>query len=325
VSEEQMGELEHHQAKVNGISMHYVEQGSGPAVVLCHGFPELWYSWRHQIGALVGAGYRAIAPDQRGYGETDRPAAIEEYDMAHLTADLAALLDHLGERQAVFVGHDWGGAVVWQIALRYPDRVRGVVGVNTPFNPRSAIRPTEAFKLLPDGRFNYILYFQEPGVAEAELSKDVRLTMSSMLRGPAEGREPRPPMPREGQSGLLARSGSADRPSFLRPEELDYFVTAFERTGFSGGLNWYRNMDRNWELSEGLPEKIMQPSLMIMAEKDAVLTPAMADGMEQWVPNLRKELILGSGHWTQQEKPKELNLVLIRWLDTAFEGDKRNG
>jgi pimeloyl-ACP methyl ester carboxylesterase len=315
------GELKHAYANVNGIRMHYAEQGEGPAVVLCHGFPELWYSWRHQLPALAAAGYRAIAPDQRGYGETSQPPDVKDYDMQQLTADLAGLLDAAGEQQAVFVGHDWGGAVVWQMALRYPQKVRGVVGVNTPFTPRGQVRPTEAFKMIPDGRFNYILYFQQPGVADAEFSKNVERSMRVFLRGAADRPIEGSALPVSGASGLLDRMADIERPSFLAPEDLEYFVQAFKRTGFTGGLNWYRNMDRNWELGAGLPGRIDKPALMVMAEKDPVLTPAMADGMEQWVPNLQKHLILGSGHWTQQEKPEEFNRVLIEWLNTTFDGD----
>ena len=311
----------HKHIQTNGVRMHVVEAGKGFPVLLCHGFPELWYSWRHQLRALADAGFRAIAPDQRGYGETDAPQAIDAYTVHHLVGDLTGLLDALEIDKAVIVGHDWGGLVVWQMALLAPRRVAGVVGVNTPFFPRMPMRPLDMMRAVAQGNFHYIVYFQEPGVAEAELELDVRRSLRGFYQepdretfekiisapsgvfGPAGG-------------GILDRLPDAPYGNFLTAEDFDVFAKAFEKTGFRGGLNWYRNLDRNWELTAYLNNaQVMQPALMITAELDIVLRPEMAKGMEMWVPNLRKTVLIeGSGHWTQQEKPAEVNAALVDFL-----------
>jgi pimeloyl-ACP methyl ester carboxylesterase len=316
-----MAEFKHTHVETNGIRMHVVEAGSGFPVLLCHGFPELWYSWRHQLRALADAGFRAIAPDQRGYGETDAPQPIEAYTVHHLVGDLTGLLDALGIEQAAIVGHDWGGVVVWQMALLAPHRVAAVAGVNTPFFPRPPMPPTEMMRAAAQGHFHYMLYFQEPGVAEAELERDVRRSLRGFYQAlPRNVIETARGLP----SGVMGPAGGGildrlpDRPhgGFLTAEDFEVFARAFERTGFRGGLNWYRNFDRNWELTAYLSgAKVMQPALMITAELDPVLRPSMADGMSAWVPNLRDTLLLkGCGHWTQQERPDEVNRALIGFL-----------
>jgi soluble epoxide hydrolase/lipid-phosphate phosphatase len=314
-----MTEIAHSTVQLStGISMHVAEAGSGPAVVMCHGFPELWYSWRHQIPALAEAGFRAIAPDMRGYGGTDAPDAIEDYTLEAICADMAALLDALGEETAVFVGHDWGGAVVWNMAQHHPDRVRAVAGINTPASQRAPMNPLDAMKMDP-GRFDYQLYFQEPGVAEAELSANVRRVFTLLLRTskPVDGMDAL-----AGTAGVRERGGlfvgapeTAPRSIMLTEEDLDTFVETFERTGFRGGLNWYRNHGRNWEWSGTLTEEsISQPALMVTAGRDPVLLPAMTHGMEDWIPNLSRGHIEECGHWTQQEEPEALNKILLEWL-----------
>jgi pimeloyl-ACP methyl ester carboxylesterase len=308
----------HKYVTTNGIRMHVVEAGSGLPVLLCHGFPELWYSWRHQLTALAKAGFRVIAPDQRGYGETEAPQAIESYSIHYLVGDLIGLLDALEIDKAVIVGHDWGGLVVWQMALLAPHRVAGVVGVNTPFFPRLPIAPLAAMRAAAQGNFHYILYFQEPGVAEAELERDIRRSLRGFYQ---------PPPPREAMEqlrnvpigvfgpaggGILDRLPDARHGSFLTPGDFDVFVQAFTKTGFRGGLNWYRN----WETTAYLNgAKVQQPALMITAELDVVLRPALAVGMETWVPNLRRTVLIeGSGHWTQQEQPAAVNAALVEFL-----------
>ena len=314
-----MTEIAHSTVQLStGINMHVAEAGSGPAVVMCHGFPELWYSWRHQIPALAEAGFRAIAPDMRGYGGTDAPEAIEDYTQEAICADMAALLDALGEETAVFVGHDWGGAVVWNMAQQHPDRVRAVAGINTPASRRAPMNPLDAMKMDP-GRFDYQLYFQEPGVAEAELSANVRRVFTLLLRTskPVDGMDAL-----AGTAGVRERGGlfvgapeTAPRSIMLTEEDLDTFVETFERTGFRGGLNWYRNHGRNWEWSGTLTEEsISQPALMVTAGRDPVLLPAMTHGMEEWIPNLSRGHIEECGHWTQQEEPEALNKILLEWL-----------
>jgi pimeloyl-ACP methyl ester carboxylesterase len=318
-----MSEFTHKHVETNGIKMHLVEAGSGFPVLLCHGFPEIWYSWRHQIRALADAGFRVIAPDQRGYGETDAPQRIEAYTIHHLVGDLTGLLDALGIGQAAIVGHDWGGLVVWQMALLAAHRVAAVVGVNTPFFSRLPLRPIDMMRAVAEGNFHYILYFQQPGVAEAELERDVRRSLrgfyQDLSKDIIEASKDLPPGvlgPNEG--GILDRLPDGPHGSFLTADDFEVFIRAFERSGFRGGLNWYRNFDRNWELTAYLVgAKVTQPALMITAELDPVLRPEMADGMSTWVPNLRDTILIkGSGHWTQQEKPAEVNRALIGFLRT---------
>ena len=315
-----MSEFTHRFVNTNGIRMHLVEAGQGFPVVMCHGFPELWYSWRHQIRALADAGFRAIAPDQRGYGDTDCPAPIETYTQKNIVADIIGMLDALAIKKCVIVGHDWGGMTAWNAPLMYPDRIERVIGVNTPFMPRIPMKPTDAMRAMAGGNFHYILYFQTPGVAEAELEKDVRRSLRGFYQDPAnidpeEMRKAPPGVFGPAGGGILDRLPDAPHGKFLTDADFDVFVKAFEKTGFRGGLNWYRNLDRNWEDSANLPQRVDAPALMITAELDVVLRPEMAEGMSTWVPNLRKTvLIKGSGHWTQQEKPAEVNRAMIEFL-----------
>jgi pimeloyl-ACP methyl ester carboxylesterase len=296
----------------NGIRMAVYEAGRGPAVVLSHGFPELAYSWRHQLPALAAAGFRVIAPDQRGYGGTDRPDAVEAYDMAQLTADLVGLLDEAGIAKAVFCGHDWGGAVVWAMGQRHPSRVAGIIGVNTPFMPRSPLPPVELLRATM-GPEHYIVHFQIPGDADRRLAADAGRVFDRIMR---KGIKASDLDTSRGIQNLATavESGTVLGQPLLSAEEREVFVRAYERTGFTGGINWYRNIDRNWRDSEALPAKIEAPALMICAEDDFALPPTLADGMETYVPRLEKRLIRDCGHWTQQEKPEELNALLIDWL-----------
>jgi pimeloyl-ACP methyl ester carboxylesterase len=314
-------EFTHKQVQANGLNMHVVEAGSGFPVVLCHGFPEIWYSWRHQLRALAEAGFRAIAPDQRGYGDTDAPQPIEAYTVHHLVGDLTGLLDALGIEKAAIVGHDWGGVVVWQAALLAPHRVAAVVGVNTPLFPRSPGPPTQIMQAIAQGNFHYMLYFQQPGVAEAELERDVRRSLrgfyQSFPRDVVAAGKSRPPGVWGGAGGgVLDKLPDAPHGDFLTDGDFEVFVRAFERTGFRGGLNWYRNLDRNWELTAYLCDaKVTRPALMITAELDIVLRPELAEGMSRWVPDLRDTILIKDcGHWTQQEKPAEVNRALIEFL-----------
>jgi pimeloyl-ACP methyl ester carboxylesterase len=314
-------EFVHKHVRTNGIQMHVVEAGSGFPVLFCHGFPELWYSWRHQIKALAEAGFRAIAPDQRGYGNTDAPQAIDAYTVHHLVGDLTGLLDALEIDKAVIVGHDWGGLVVWQMVLLAPHRVAGVVGLNTPFFPRLPMCPLAAMRAAARGNFHYIVYFQEPGVAEAELERDVRCSLRGFYQSPnraAVEQLRNAPMGVFGPAGggILDRLPDAPYGDFLTAEDFAVVSAAFAKTGFRGGLNWYRNLDRNWELTAYLHDaKVLPPALMITAELDVVLRPELAQGMKTWVPNLRRTVLIeGSGHWTQQEKPAEVNTALLEFL-----------
>ena len=304
------------------LSVH--DAGSGPAVVLCHGFPELAYSWRRQIPVLAAAGYRVLAPDQRGYGDSSVPAEVTAYDMTHLCGDLVGLLDALEIDRAVFVGHDWGGLVVWQMPLRHPDRVAGVVGVNTPYLPRLPIAPTEAFRMLA-GDDHYILWFQEPGVADEVLARDIPQLFSSLMRtgvSPEQVAAATEAMadPAADSAGLSVFEKLMGGPKLghplLAPDELAVYVEAFGRTGFTGGLNWYRNFDRNWETTPEQDGARIDdvPCLMITAEWDPVLVPALAEGMDGFIDDLELRQIDRCGHWTPTERPADLDALLVDWL-----------
>jgi len=300
----------------NGIRMGVWEAGDGPAVVCCHGFPELAYSWRLQLPALAAAGYRAIAPDQRGYGVSDRPEAIDSYDIHHLTDDLAGMLDALGLDRAVFLGHDWGGGVVWSMAQLHPDRVAGVIALNTPFTPRAPADPIEVMRH-KFGEDFYMVTFQQPGVADAVFAEHVDrvFPMFFARRGALEttaddGSRAKLDM----LSALRAFDPATAPPAILDDEALQHYTETFRRTGFTGGINWYRNISRNWATTADIPERVDAPALMISAADDAVLPPALADGMERFVPDLEKQVIADCGHWTQQERPEETNRLIIDWL-----------
>jgi pimeloyl-ACP methyl ester carboxylesterase len=321
-------------ATTNGIRMGYYEAGPAtdhPPIILCHGWPELAFSWRHQIRALADAGIRVIAPDQRGYGATDRPEPVEAYDLEHLTADLVGLLDHLKIDKAIFVGHDWGGFVVWQMPLRHLSRVAGVVGINTPHLPRAPADPIEIMRKR-FGDMMYIVQFQDPGREPDRIfAARVEQTFDAFMRKPLPRTDTPPAEPPAGGIGasrslnlafpqMIAAYESANdtRRPILSDEEKRVFVDTFTRTGFTGGINWYRNMTRNWQRSEGLDHTVRVPSLMIMAENDAVLPPSAADGMEKLIPDLEKYLVRDSGHWTQQEQPEEVSAKLIEWRRRRF-------
>lgn len=323
-----MIELNHRFIETNGIRMHIAECGAGPLVVLCHGFPESWYSWRHQLQALAEAGFHAVAPDMRGYGQTDRPEAIDQYTLLHLTGDIVGLLDALNTEKAVIAGHDWGAPVAWHCALLRPDRFRAVIGLSVPFWPRYPIRPTTHMPQTDDAIF-YQLYFQSPGVAEAELERDVRRSIRSILVS-ASGDAPRrensgSPSPGVGmvprQGDFLSRlPDPASLPPWLTDADVDFYVKEFTRTGFRGGLNWYRNIDRSWELLASFAGSCVQiPALYIAGDRDLVVA---FRGMEQiianlahFVPQLRGTLMLpGCGHWTQQERPREVNKAMLDFI-----------
>jgi len=290
-------------AAVNGIELSFVDEGDEglPIVVLCHGFPELAYSWRHQIPALTGAGWRVLAPDMRGYGESSAPQAIEAYDIASLCADMTGLLDAAGANDAVFVGHDWGANVVWQLAVQAPERVRAVAGLSVPFVPRAPAAPIPIMRRHLGEDF-YIVWFQQPGVADEALARDVRRTLTTKRVWTADWAE---------DDGSKPQA-----PDWLGEDELAVYVDAFERTGFTGGLNWYRNIDRNWELSEPFANRrIEQPAMFLTGERDPVRNFMPAEAMRGWVTDMRAEHVIdGAGHWVQQERPDEVNAALLEFL-----------
>ncbi len=312
--------------ETNGIQISVHEAGpeDGPPVVLAHGFPELWFSWRHQIPALAAAGYHVIVPDQRGYGATSRPEAVESYDIAALCGDLTGLLDALGERDAVFVGHDWGSMVVWNLALLEPQRVRAVVGMSVPFVPRPAVPPTQLMRNMVGDSFFYILYFQEPGVADADLGADPERTLRRMLAGLNTSGPRRQAnedlvsaMANDGR-GFVERLREPERlPQWLTRGELDHYVEVYRRTGFTGGINWYRNFDRNWELTESLADShVTMPSLFIAGRGDPVLVMSPPTVGAPFLDDHRGDVMIdGAGHWVQQEVPGPVNEALLGFLD----------
>ncbi|HSR22559.1 MAG TPA: alpha/beta hydrolase [Candidatus Eisenbacteria bacterium] len=306
--------------RANGIDMRVVEMGAGPLVVLCHGFPELAHSWRHQLPALARAGYHAVAPDMRGYGGTSRPERVEAYDIVHLTGDVLGLIDAMGEERAVLVGHDWGAQVVWNLALRAPERVRGVAAMSVPYRARSKRPPTTIWKTAFADRWFYMLYFQEPGVADADLGHDPATFLRRLLcaaGGEPSGAQLGPLVGARDGRGMVERLPEPDRlPGWLPQEDLDHYAAVFARTGFTGGLNWYRNIDRNWELTPELADaRVEVPALFVAGAGDPVLAMMPAEGMEAWVTDLRGMVVVaGAGHWVQQERPAEVNEALARFL-----------
>jgi pimeloyl-ACP methyl ester carboxylesterase len=298
-----MTDVMHRQVPVgDGTELHVAEVGSAeaPPVLLLHGFPELWYSWRHQLPALAEAGYHVLAPDLRGYGGSSAPAEVEAYEMESLCRDVVGLIDSLGARQAVVVGHDWGAAVAWQLALAHPERVAAVAGLSVPFVPRAPAPPIGLMRQGFGENF-YIVWFQQPGVADAALARDVRRTLTTSQVWTAEW-------------------GTGDEqprlPPWLTEDDVRVYVEAFERTGFTGGLNYYRNIDRNWEQNAGRAEtRIGQPALFITGSRDPVQGFMPYQVMDGWVTDLvRVVTVEGAGHWVQQERPEEVNEALVAFL-----------
>ena len=302
----------------NGIEIFLQEQGEGPLVVLCHGWPELSYSWRHQIPALAGAGFHVAAPDMRGFGRTSAPAEIDAYSIFDHVGDMVALVAALGEKQAIIIGHDWGAPVAWHAALFRPDIFTAVAGLSVPPPFRGRGRPLASLREIGIHNF-YWQYFQTPGVAEGELERDIDLTMRTVLgRGFSD---PTTSLFVEQGKGFLGDVGSVKPlPDWLSETDLAYFSEIYLKTGFRGGLNWYRNIDHNWELTAPWQgARIVQPSLFIAGSKDAVITGLMGgkriDDMERVLPNLTQKLIIeGAGHWIQQERAAEVNAALIAFL-----------
>ena len=305
----------------NGVRLRVTEAGDrgAPVVILAHGFPELAYSWRHQIPVLAEAGYHVLAPDQRGYGGSSRPEPIEAYDIHQLTGDLVGLLDDVGAERAVWIGHDRGAMVAWNAPLLHPDRVAAVAALSVPPVPRALVPPTQAFRKIFGDNFFYMLHFQEPGIADAELDADPARMMRRMMGGLRGADDPVAAMRMvaPGPEGFVDRLAEPDRlPSWLSQEELDHYVAEFSRTGFTGGLNWYRNLDRNWETTADLAgATIAVPSLFIAGTADPVLAFTRADRATEVVSGpYRQVMIDAAGHWLQQERPAEVNATLLEFL-----------
>jgi pimeloyl-ACP methyl ester carboxylesterase len=302
----------------NGIRMHYVEEGSGPLVVLLHGFPESWRSWKHQIQAIAGAGFHAVAPDLRGYGQTERPEALEAFDIFQLTGDIAGLVNTLGAASAVIVGHDWGALITAYAALFRPDLFRAMVLLSVPYSPRGPMCPSEWEQKKYPGKIFYQASLRNPA-ADQFLMSDVRSTLLKglySLSGEAEEQHRWNPVRDPAEPRGIPTP--ARMPSWLAEEDLDFLVAEYERAGFTGGLNYYRNMDRNWALTPFLSgAKIMQPSMFIAGDRDPVLefTRGAYERLEKNIPRLKKNVLLpGVGHWTQQERPNEVSRLIVEFL-----------
>lgn len=294
----------------------------GPLVLLAHGWPESWYSWRHQIEPLAAAGYRVVVPDMRGYGGTDAPPEVESYDIFHLVRDMVGILDEAGRDRAVIAGHDWGAVVAWHAALLRPERFRAVAALSVPHFGRPRTPPVETWKQRYGDNFYYILYHQEPGVAEREYDADPEGLLRMLYASPDSPREPPSITGPLRQAGdFIGRWGRPhELPEWLDAEDLEYYIGEFRRAGFRGGVNYYRNLDRNWALLEGHDEVVEVPALFIAGSLDLVVAhlgrERVEDRMRPCVPQLKHlEWIDGAGHWIQQERPAVCNRVLLDFLE----------
>ncbi|MEK6211381.1 MAG: alpha/beta hydrolase [Pseudomonadota bacterium] len=310
--------------ETNGVRLRCVVEGEGPLAIMVHGWPESWYSWRHQIAPVRAAGYRVAVPDVRGYGGSDAPAVLEAYDMESLIGDVLGLIDHFGEKQAILIGHDWGAPIVWNTTALHPGRVRAVAALSVPYAPRGKTSSIALWRQIYANRFFYQLYFQEPGRAEAEFEADIRTALRKIYYS-GSGGAPR---------GMFRTDKPADArmlddlpdppvlPAWLTEEDLDYYVSQFEKSGFRGPLNRYRNQERDWERLTALTgARITRPACFIAGSRDGVLrfVPGvdLVEYMKRWVDDLRIcRLIDGAGHWIQQERPAEVNAALLEFLAT---------
>jgi pimeloyl-ACP methyl ester carboxylesterase len=309
----------------DGVRLRIAEMGEGPLVILVHGWPESWYSWRHQLRALAAAGYHAVAPDMRGYGKSDKPAAVEDYDIHHVTGDLVNIVEAMGEKSAMLVGHDWGAIVTWQAMLLHPEKFTALVAMSVPYSGRGPQSLIQSLKQSMGDNFYYILYFQEPGVAEKEFDADPRGILSRLYLSPDSPREAPVVTDRKRVAGgWIPRMGAPKGlPSWLTPADLDYYVNEFKEAGFRGGINYYRNFHRNWETTPQLTgAKVTQPVLFIAGEKDTVIrgatTEALTSSMQPVVPDLRGvKLFPNTGHWVQQERPQETNAAMLEFFKSV--------
>jgi pimeloyl-ACP methyl ester carboxylesterase len=316
-----MTDIRQRTAAVNGVELQVLEAGEGEPVILSHGFPEGAYSWRHQLPVLAQAGYHAIAPDQRGYGWSSAPRQVSAYGIEQLTGDLLGLLDQTGHEQGVFVGHDWGALIVWEVARLHPERVKAVVGVSVPFVQWPG-RPTDLMRMVYGDRFFYILYFQQMGKAEAELEADTYRTMAKILwaaSGNGFGGPP-PELPPMVGTGFLTHMPDPPDPlpAWMTKDDIEHYARQFDHSGFFGPISYYRNLDANFEVLKDLPaDRVSMPSAFIGGEKDPVLVmdPMGLERMATLLPGFRGATIIpGAGHWTQQERPAEFNDALLGFL-----------
>ena len=294
---------------VNGIELEVFEAGqenAGNPIVLCHGWPELAFSWRHQMEALAAAGYHVIAPNQRGYGNSSRPAEVSDYDIVHLSGDLVGLLDHFGYEDATFVGHDWGANVVWSAAVLHPTRVNKVIALSVPYMERGEVTPVAFIESIVGSDSYFVHFNRQPGVADAVFDANTSRFLRNLYRKNEPAAEPEPGMP-------LLNLAHADTPRgepVMSDEELAVFIDAFEASGFTSSVNWYRNVDRNWELTEDVDPIVRQQALMIYGSRDTVMR---APNLAKFVPGV-EVVELSCGHWIQQELPEETTRLILEWL-----------
>jgi len=294
---------------VNGVQLEVFEAGrenAGNPIVLCHGWPEHAFTWRHQMGALADAGYHVIVPNQRGYGGSSRPAEVTAYDIEHLTGDLVALLDHFGYQDATFVGHDWGAMVVWGLALLHPSRVTAVINLSLPYVERSELPPVDFMEAILGSDYYFVHFNRQPGIADAVLDANTAQFLRNLYRRNEPPIEPQPGM----AMMELALAHTAVGDPLMSEGELAVFVSAFEASGFTGSINWYRNVDRNWELLADVDPIVHQPALMIYGDRDTI---PKAQNLRSFVPNA-EEVSLDCGHWIQEEKPDETTALILAWL-----------
>ena len=295
---------------VNGVELEVFEVGrknGGKPIVLCHGWPEHAFSWRFQVPALAAAGYHVIVPNQRGYGNSSRPAEVIAYDIEQLSGDLIALLDHYGYEDATFVGHDWGAMVVWWLTLLHPNRVNGVINLSVPYQERGERPWIEWMEEIFGGDYYFVHFNRQPGVADAILDENTSQFLRNMFR---KNVPPAPPQP--GMAMIhLARAETALGEPIMSDDELAVFASAFEATGFTSSINWYRNLDRNWHILADVDPIIQQPTLMIYGDRDLI---PKSERLTAFVPNV-EVVSLDCGHWIQQEKPEEINQAILKWLE----------
>jgi pimeloyl-ACP methyl ester carboxylesterase len=295
---------------VNGVELEVFEAGrqnAGKPIVLCHGWPEHAFSWRHQVPALAAAGYHVIVPNQRGYGNSSRPTEVTDYDIEHLSGDLIALLDHYEYEDAVFVGHDWGANVVWGLTLLHPDRVSRVVNLALPYQERGEKPWMEFLEGILGEDYYFVHFNRQPGVADAVLEENTSQFLRNIFRKNMPTAPPEPGM----QMINLARAETPLGEPLMSDSELAVFVTAFESSGFTGSINWYRNLDRNWHLLADVNPIIEHPALMIYGDRDLI---PKSERLTEFVPNV-EVVKLDCGHWIQQEKPEETNQAILKWLE----------
>lgn len=295
---------------VNGVKLEVFEggrQNAGKPIVLCHGFPEHAFSWRHQVPALVADGYHVIIPNQRGYGNSSCPIEVTEYDIEHLTGDLVALLDYYGYENATFVGHDWGANVVWSLSILHPKRVNKVINLSLPYQERWEKPWIELMDAMFGGDFYFVHFNRQPGVADAIMNENTSQFLRNMFRKNVPPASPEPGM-------LMINLARAEKPlgdPIMKDSELAVFVSAFESSGFTGSINWYRNLDRNWHYLANVNPVVHQPALMIYGDRDLI---PKSENLKEFVPNL-DVVNIDCGHWIQQEKPEETTQVILKWLE----------